>query len=332
MNRGDPQADNLCIMYYPSLPTGGAPMKTRSLGSLILGISFIALTILSCSSPLELFASPTPTPTNTQTPTITNTPTATPVPPPPFTITSCVFQDDCPEANLFTTYLQADIANNVLTQVVFPYSEKVRLNIGWCTKDETSLDLNIQHISYIFEIDGVSYLDLATVKHGNASDNNDPSIQNPCVFIGAMLSDFQIGEDHQVTIGYRFDAEIFDGWNSYAPFTNAYILDLKPEFLPTATPTPTLTPTSTPRPLPTIPYNTPAPACDASSSITITNDTGGTVSLYLNGPANFEFELGTGDTTLSVCPGDYSYTAYGCGGASDSGSMSSGESHRFFCQ
>jgi uncharacterized protein YraI len=72
-------------------------------------------------------------------------------------------------------------------------------------------------------------------------------------------------------------------------------------------------------------------SCDASSSIVITNDTGGSVTLYLNGPASFSFNLGTGESTVSVCPGSYSYTAYGCGGASETGNMSNGESHRFYC-
>jgi uncharacterized protein YraI len=72
-------------------------------------------------------------------------------------------------------------------------------------------------------------------------------------------------------------------------------------------------------------------SCDASSSINISNDTGGSVTLYLSGPASYSFNLGTGESTVSVCPGSYSYTAYGCGGASETGNMSAGESHRFYC-
>ena len=79
------------------------------------------------------------------------------------------------------------------------------------------------------------------------------------------------------------------------------------------------------------PANTPSSSCDPSDSIVITNSTGGTVTLYLSGPASYSYNLGTGDTTLYVCSGTYSYTAYGCGGASDSGSMSTGESHEFYC-
>jgi len=312
-------------------------VKAHSFRLLLLGIVPIFLSILSCSSTQQLFATPTPTPTNTLTPTVTNTatstttPTVTPVPPPPVTITSCVFQDDCPEANLVSSYLQTDLEDNVLTQVVFPYDDKVRLNIGWCTKDESALDLSTQHISFIFEIDGVSYLDYATIKPGFWW-GDDPSNQIPCLFIGAMLSGFQIGQNHQVRIGYSFDAEVSDGWTSMAPFTDVFILDLNPAFIPTATPTETPTPTSTPRPLPTIPYYTSTPACESSSQLDISNTTGGQVTLYLSGPASYVFYINQGDTSLSVCSGTYSYTAYGCGGASDTGTMTSGESHEFYCQ
>lgn len=79
------------------------------------------------------------------------------------------------------------------------------------------------------------------------------------------------------------------------------------------------------------PANTPPPSCDPTDSIDITNSTGGNVTLYLSGPASYTYNLGTGDTTLYVCPGTYDYTAYGCGGASDTGSMSTGESHEFYC-
>jgi uncharacterized protein YraI len=85
-------------------------------------------------------------------------------------------------------------------------------------------------------------------------------------------------------------------------------------------------------PIPPVPTPvTQASSCDISSSIDITNDTGGTVTLYLSGPANYSFTLGTGDNTVSVCPGTYNYTAYGCGGASETGTMNASESHRFYC-
>ena len=101
--------------------------------------------------------------------------------------------------------------------------------------------------------------------------------------------------------------------------------------LPTSTPT--LTPTNTPRPQPVNtlpPPPTAPPPCDLSS-IEIENDTDGPVSLILSGPYSYTFYLGTGTTSIAVCPGTYNYVAYGCG-SSASGTMSSGESHQFWCE
>jgi len=89
---------------------------------------------------------------------------------------------------------------------------------------------------------------------------------------------------------------------------------------------------SYPTPPPTKIPATVTPACSLNGILNLQNDTGATVTLYLSGPTNFTFYLSTGASSLSICPGTYSYTAYGCGGATDTGTMSSGESHTFFCQ
>lgn len=307
-------------------------MKRISIRKILFGIIPVALSILSCST-TQLFASPTPTltATSTITPTSTSTPTSTPVPPPPFSIDACVFEEDCPQANLVTTYLDSDLQNDVQNRIVFPFEDKLRVNRGWCAKDETFLAENMEHISYIFNIDGISYLDYATIKTGMWW-GDDPANAIPCTFIGAMLSDFQIDQKHLLIIGFSFDAEVNDGWESFAPAPYAVQLELVPAYLPTPTYTMIPTATNTPRPLPTIPYYTATPACAINSSIAISNTTGGLVTLYLSGPASFTFYINAGDSSLPVCSGTYSYTAYGCGGAKDTGTMSAGESHEFFCQ
>jgi len=93
-------------------------------------------------------------------------------------------------------------------------------------------------------------------------------------------------------------------------------------------------PVFTPMPLPTVAFIPLAatPSCDQNASITIQNDTGGQVTLYLSGPVKFTFYVSPGTQTLSICSGSYSYTAYGCGGASRSGSVSDGDEIEFWCQ
>jgi len=71
--------------------------------------------------------------------------------------------------------------------------------------------------------------------------------------------------------------------------------------------------------------NPPPGSCDATSSITIINDTGGDLSVDLSGPANYHVDLGTGgSTTISVCPGSYTWTASGSACGPGTGQIDSG--------
>lgn len=205
---------------------------------------------------------------------------------------------------------------------------------GWCTTDRDILDDNLEHLRFIFTIDGVSYLnDLGTIYYELPYDD-DPSLMYPCFNIGGYLSGWKIGESHLVTIGFFIQDALNDGWDDYEARTEMLqIYRIEPAELPTETPTPTAT--NTPIPLPTwtpAPIATSTPACGEMGTIDINNETGGVVTLYLTGPAKYTFSLGTGNTALSVCGGSYSYTAYGCGGASDSGTLGTGDSQKFYCQ
>ena len=57
------------------------------------------------------------------------------------------------------------------------------------------------------------------------------------------------------------------------------------------------------------------------ASLIVNNQTGGGITIQLTGPASYNLSFGTGKTTKSVLSGTYSYTAYGCGGASMSGKI-----------
>ncbi len=47
--------------------------------------------------------------------------------------------------------------------------------------------------------------------------------------------------------------------------------------------------------------------------VTIKNNTGGTLTIYLTGPQTYTFYFPTGTSKMTVVPGKYSYTVYGCG-------------------
>jgi hypothetical protein len=52
---------------------------------------------------------------------------------------------------------------------------------------------------------------------------------------------------------------------------------------------------------------------EKTANVTIVNDTGGTMTLILSGPANYTFYLQPGKTKIDVTQGKYEYSAFGCG-------------------
>lgn len=68
-------------------------------------------------------------------------------------------------------------------------------------------------------------------------------------------------------------------------------------------------------------------------NVKIKNDTGDAVWLTLTGPGTYNLSLPAGRSTITVLRGKYTYTAYGCGGASLSGSKQLGGNieWRFWC-
>jgi len=71
----------------------------------------------------------------------------------------------------------------------------------------------------------------------------------------------------------------------------------------------------------------------ATANVKITNDTGGTITINLTGPATYRFSFGPGKSTMSVIRGKYSFTVYGCGGGTVSGvkNLTSRLTWRFWC-
>lgn len=76
-------------------------------------------------------------------------------------------------------------------------------------------------------------------------------------------------------------------------------------------------------------------ACQDHIPILVKNDTGGTLTLSISGPGNYNFSIPPGQQNIYVIPGTYNYTAKGCGGAVLSGTYDlskSGDEWDFWCQ
>jgi hypothetical protein len=320
-------------------------------------IVILALGLQGCSSLDAIFATATPTPsatptvtltatptataTPTLTPTATLTPTPTATPIPPVKISTCLNADDCPDAKLISRFFPEDSTRsyNIEYPVTIPYDANVRFYNGWCAIDGATLDENMDHIQFVFTIDGVSYLDDLSRGHISTADEQDPDVIHPCFAVGGVLSGWKLSQPHLVTIGIKIIDKIFDGWDTYladTPQLRTYRIN--PAFIPTATFTPTITrtPTRVPTRIPPtfVPVTAapPTPACSDMASIHVTNNTSGWITLYLTGPAAYTFNFVQKDNDFSICRGEYKYTAYGCGGASTSGGINTGASLEFTCR
>lgn len=308
----------------------------KHLFSRLLIAGIVSLFIVGCNAIPQavrnIFATDTPTPTNTATSTSTptNTPTATATPLPAVDFESCSYKRYCEPIKSIGEFIPEGAQVGEVANVTIPYDQAVSFHAGWVAAMSTYLEENIQHIHWVFEIDGQDYYrpDLTTEDVAYQEDGAWPSI-----FTGVKLTGWKVGEPHRVRIGFYFDDAINDGWEEYASgygVIHEYVVN--PVFIPTDTPTLTPSPTLTPKPRPTQPPWTATPACKADSVIHIENATGGQVTLYLTGPASFTFYLATGNQDINVCRGSYSYTAYGCGGASRNGTIGSGDRLKFYCQ
>lgn len=300
---------------------------------------------LSCSMVPKgiqtLFATKTPTPTNTatSTPTPTITPTPTKTPQPPVMLEGCVYLEWCPQAIWLNDFVTTPIKYYYVNTINVPIDQPIQLLQDWTATDQFHLVNSYPNIKWVFTIDGQDYFNPAWVEDGVIPDENDPSIEHPGKWFGVVMQNWKLGETHQVKLGIMIEGTVDDGWGVYTPGTEwittyNFIPVLPPTNTSTSTPTNTPPPTRTFTPKPIItktPTATALPACSVDSSIEIDNTTGGTVVLDLKGPTKYRFNLGPGVTTLNVCSGSYSYFATGCGGATDSGTINSGEAHEFYC-
>ncbi len=312
-------------------------MKPSSKIVLYLILIVALVFILSCSvipqGVKEIFKSSTPT--NTSTPTATATATATPLP--PMSLIPCALNEDCSEVVSVYDYLDGTLKDGEINEVRIPYDEPVWMNLMWRAKDEELLEQTMPKLNWYFTIDGQDYFREDWLEFGIYEDSFDPTKIYPAYFWGVVMDGWELGESHVIKIGYRLQDEAYDGWLNYDKgYSSEVTWRIRPVIPPTATPTATATYTPTPRPT-AVPYTstpkpTALPACEASHVFDIDNTTGGWVTLKLKGPAKYTFDLKTGKTTLQVCPGHYSYEAWGCGGAYDSGSMDSNSAHEFYCQ
>jgi hypothetical protein len=279
-------------------------MKKVTLGGIA---AILILSILSCSSPAELFATATPVPSNTPTKTSTPIPTATPVP--PINLFGCLY-NDCPTSKLVYDYIGNPVQPNFPRTVNFPWSDTVHFYYSWCTIDRPTLDANLNHIQFVFTINDISYVDVLKGEYFDTTSSQDATQTISCYGLGGVASGWKIGQSHTVKIGVKFTGDINDGWYDYIGGNSQVDTFLMVPSEP-ATETPLPTPTKTPKPV--ITYAPPATAappkasCQVNSNIIVSNNGDVNATLSLKGPTTFVFIVPPGQSTVRVCSGSYYY-------------------------
>jgi hypothetical protein len=317
----------------------------KTINKLALGGAALVLilSILSCSSPAQFFATPTPTststptstltptPTDTSTPTATQTDTPSPTmtPAAPVSLAGCVYAS-CPTSKTMSDYLgdaYANIRPDTTTIVNIGTGDTVHFFTAYCAKTRTDLDNSLPDVQLLFTIDGNSYLDQLTGEYYTSPYPQDASVTQSCYGMGGVATGWVAGESHVITTGMKFTASANDGWNfNPAGRSYPYIYKIMPS-------DPTATPTRAPAAV------NPAPAavsCQVDSNIIISNRSGSPFTIQLSGPGSFSFSMGaTAYSTVKVCSGTYTYYIYGtCNGhaASGTGKISDGDQVYFACR
>jgi hypothetical protein len=146
-------------------------------------------------------------------------------------ITGCSSTMECPDSISIKTLLGEGIQYdfNVEYKVAINPEEKIRFSTGWCTNEEELLYDNLNHMVYVFVVDGVSLIDQLKSQYDESVDLDDPAVTNYCYFIGSSIDGWQSGQTYRIILGFKADADIYDGWSTFqqGDYLRTYIVTVK---------------------------------------------------------------------------------------------------------
>lgn len=178
----------------------------------------------------------------TPTPTSTITPTSTPLP--PLTLEPCPYTDMCLDAVPIYDLVPNNIELGVVYSLEVPYDQPVSFYTAWIAKDYTILAQNVENMQFFITIDGLKTWDDSFMAEPEPYVFKDePDAEYASQWAGVVLSDWKVGQPHQIRIGYTITEEINDGWKTYASGTVIEeVYSVNPIIPPLETSTPTQIP------------------------------------------------------------------------------------------
>ncbi|MCG7853276.1 MAG: hypothetical protein MIO92_12210, partial [Methanosarcinaceae archaeon] len=229
---------------------------------------------------------------------------------------------DCPQAVWIGDFVNEENDGNGYQVVRIPYDRVIHLSSRWLAMDDILLGENLENIEWVFKIDGQDYFIPDMLKADLYAVGDGDEIPYPGKWLGVVLEGWEIGEVHEVEIGFIVKDDVFDGWRTTkagTSFVTTY--QLIPARIPTSTltSTPTLTSTTTatatltPRPTntraPVQPVTTSPGGVTLNLTIKVVNKCTNQRTVVFTGPTNLTFILNPGQSQEQrAMQGTYKWT------------------------
>lgn len=151
-------------------------------------------------------------------------------------ITPCLYNSDCPDAVDLDDMLNAQ--QQASYEVKLPYDTLLKLSNGWVAIDDKTLEENLAHIKWIFEVDGEDYYQPEYVVKGTVNTIQDSSVENSGAWLGVTIEGFSLNQTVTMVVGYTFSEAINDGWEDFpAGYTSTITYHFLPQPLDFGSPT-----------------------------------------------------------------------------------------------
>jgi len=151
----------------------------------------------------------------------------------PLDILGCNPVSECPDSSVsISSFFREDeeLEYNTEYPVSVPMDAEVGFFTGWCTLEQEMLDENLEHIEFVFAVDGVSFIEQLKPRTYAVQDQADSTKLNYCHSVNGVVSNWQKDQAYRIVFGIKYEEAIFDGWDTYEPgdYTRIYLISAEP--------------------------------------------------------------------------------------------------------
>lgn len=143
-----------------------------------------------------------------------------------FELAGCSSAIKCPDAaRPYTLFNEGvDIGDGMYHEADISSSASILFLKGWCTNGQSLLHQNLEHIKFVFNIDGISYTDYLEGQYHSQPNVDNANEIDYCYLEGAVIQDWKPGS-YDIQFGFATDTEIYDGWDTFPAqeFMNRFV-------------------------------------------------------------------------------------------------------------